>query len=63
MAALRAWQWLAPLAVETEGSVFTEYTTILMLVTLGAAAATVTLGIPLVQYYRYVQMIIVVPFP
>jgi len=36
---------------------------LLVLVTIGAAGATVSLGIPLIQYYRYVQMIIVVPFP
>jgi hypothetical protein len=63
-AVLRAWRrHIAPLAYPTEGSIFVEYTTLLMLVTLGAAAATVSIGVPLVQYYRYVQMIIVVPFP
>jgi hypothetical protein len=64
VAALRTWRRsIAPLARETDGSIFAEYTTLLVLVTLGAAAATVSLGIPLIQYYRYVQMIIVVPFP
>jgi len=64
VAALRAWRrHIAPLAYQTEGSIFAEYTTLLVLVTIGAAGATVSLGIPLIQYYRYVQMIIVVPFP
>ncbi len=56
-------RWIRPLYQQTEGSVFVEYTTLLVLVTLGASAATLSLGIPLLRFYRYVQMIIVVPFP
>ena len=56
-------RWFGRLLRETEGAIFVEYTTLLVLVTLGAAAATVSLGLPLLRYYRYVQMIIAVPFP
>jgi hypothetical protein len=56
-------RWLRPLATQTEGAIFVEYTTLLILVTLGASAATLTLGIPLLRFYRYVQMVIAVPFP
>ncbi len=55
--------WIRPLAQETEGTIFAEYTTLLVLVTLAAAGATLTLGLPLLRFYRYVQMIIAVPFP
>jgi Flp pilus assembly pilin Flp len=54
---------LSELAGDTEGAVFVEYVTLLTLVAIGAAAATVALGVPLLRLYRYIQMVIALPFP
>ncbi len=51
------------LAGETRGSVFVEYLALLCLVTLGGSAALVSLGAPLVHYYRVTQLVLGLPVP
>lgn len=48
---------------DTEGAVFVEYVTLLTLVTIGAAAAFLSLGLPLMGSYRFAQAVLVLPFP
>lgn len=54
---------VAELAREKRGVVFVEYVALLLLVTIGGAAAVVTLGVPLVTLFRYVQAIVALPVP
>jgi Flp pilus assembly pilin Flp len=53
----------AGLAANERGVVMVEYVTLLCLVTLTGAAAVVALGVPLMQLFRYVQMVIAMPIP
>lgn len=48
---------------DTDGAVFTEYVVVLLLVGTITAAATYSLGRPLVDYYRFAQLILALPFP
>jgi len=54
---------LPALVRETGGAIFVEYVTLLVLVALVAGSAMVVCGIPLIRLYRYMQMVIAVPFP
>lgn len=47
----------------TEGAIMVEYTTLLMMVTIGCAAAITGLGLPLIRLFRFQQMMMVIPFP
>jgi hypothetical protein len=47
----------------TRGVVFVEYVALLLLVTIIGAGAVVTLGIPLVNLFRYQQLILSLPIP
>lgn len=50
--------------IKSEGGVvMVEYVTLLCLVTLTGAATVMALGIPLMQLFRYVQMVIAMPIP
>ncbi len=51
------------LARSTRGGVFVEYLVVLCLVTLGGSAALVSLGAPLVHYYRVTQLVLGLPVP
>ena len=42
---------------------FVEYVSVLLLVGTITAAATYSLGRPLVDYYRFAQLILALPFP
>jgi hypothetical protein len=42
---------------------FVEYVVVLLLVTVISAAATFSLGAPFVDYYRFAQTILSMPFP
>lgn len=55
----------APLAAltGTRGVVFVEYVALLLLVTIIGAGAVVSLGIPLVNLFRYQQLILSLPIP
>ncbi len=53
----------ANLLDDTSGAVFTEYVVVLLLVGTITAAATYSLGRPLVDYYRFAQLILALPFP
>lgn len=48
---------------DTEGAVYVEYVTILLYVSIGAAAATLTLAAPLFSLYKFSQAVLIVPFP
>lgn len=48
---------------DTDGAAFAEYVVVLMLVGVIAAVATYSLGRPLVEYYRFAQIILAMPFP
>jgi len=48
---------------DTDGAAFAEYVVVLMLVGVIAAVATYSLGRPLVEYYRFAQVILAMPFP
>lgn len=54
---------LGELARETRGAMFVEYVALLCLVTVGGAAAVVTLGAPLVALARFTQLIVGLPIP
>ncbi len=45
------------------GAVFAEYVTILALVAIGCAVATVALGTPLMDLYLYQTAILYLPIP
>ena len=47
----------------TRGVVFVEYVALLLLVTIIGAGAVVTLGVPLVNLFRYQQLILSLPIP
>ena len=51
----------ATLGEETSGAVYTEYTIILVLVSLVMAVAIAALGVPFVHYFRTVQEMIFSP--
>jgi len=47
----------------TRGVVFVEYVALLLLVTVGGAAAVLAVGAPLVTLFRYQQLILSLPIP
>lgn len=51
------------LVKEEGGVVMVEYVTLLCFVTLTGAATVMALGVPLMQLFRYVQMVIAMPIP
>ena len=48
---------------ETRGAMFVEYLTLICVVILGGSAAVVSLGTPLVHYYRVAQLVLGLPVP
>ena len=48
---------------DERGAVYVEYLVIASLVTITGAAAVVTLGVPLYNLFRYVEMMILLPVP
>ncbi len=48
---------------DTTGAIFVEYLTLASMVTIGGAAAVVTLGTPLLNLYDYVELVILLPIP
>jgi Flp pilus assembly pilin Flp len=51
------------LAADTSGAAFVEYVVVMLLVSVISAAATYSLGRPFVDYYKFAQTILSVPFP
>ena len=51
------------LSSDTRGSVTVEYTVLLVLVAMTCAAATITLGAPLVRMFATYQTWLLLPFP
>lgn len=54
---------LRRLANDTEGAAFVEYVVVLLLVTAISAVATYSLGAPFVDYFRFAQTVLAMPFP
>lgn len=48
---------------EQSGAVFAEYVTLLVLVSVGCAAATIALGIPLNNLYIFQRAFLLLPVP
>lgn len=48
---------------EESGAAFVEYVVVLLLVSVISAIATYSLGRPFVDYYRFAQTILAMPFP
>ncbi len=48
---------------DTSGAAFVEYVAILLLVSVISAAATYSLGQPFVQYFKFAETILGIPFP
>lgn len=48
---------------DEQGAVYVEYLVVASLVTITGAAAVVTLGVPLYNLFRYVEMMILLPVP
>lgn len=48
---------------DDRGAVFAEYVTLLVLVSLGCAAATVALGVPLVNLFIFQRALLLLPIP
>lgn len=48
---------------DEQGTVFIEYTATMVLVSLGAAAAVASLGLPLLRLYVFATGIITLPVP
>lgn len=53
----------ADLVRDSRGAIFVEYVALLTLVTVGGAAAVVTLGAPLVALARFTQLFVGLPIP
>ncbi|HJL14927.1 MAG TPA: hypothetical protein RMH99_04685 [Sandaracinaceae bacterium LLY-WYZ-13_1] len=51
------------LGSDERGAVYTEYTVILVLVSLAMAVTLASLGLPFVDYYRSSQQMILSPMP
>ncbi len=51
------------LRADVRGIATVEYVTLLVLVTLGGAAAVLALGVPFVKMFRFQQLLIALPFP
>jgi len=51
------------LANDERGAVYVEYLVVASMVTITGAAAVVTLGVPLYNLFRYVEMMILLPVP
>jgi hypothetical protein len=51
------------LITDTEGAIFVEYMTLTLMVTVLCAAATLTLGDPLMRLFRFQQAVILTPIP
>jgi hypothetical protein len=47
----------------TKGVVFVEYVALLLLVTIGGAAAVLALGAPLINLFRYQSLLLSLPIP
>jgi hypothetical protein len=60
LALVKGW---SELSADARGAVFVEYLTLLCVVILGGSAAVVSLGQPLVHYYRVAQLVLGLPFP
>lgn len=54
---------LGELDGDTRGAIFVEYVALLCLVSVGGAAAVVTLGAPLVALARFTQLVVGLPIP
>ena len=50
-------------ARDTRGVTYVEYVVLLCLVTLVGAVAVSALGYPLIQTYRYAQLVLAAPIP
>lgn len=48
---------------DERGAVFAEYVTLLVLVSIGCAAATVALGVPLTNLFIFQRAILLLPIP
>lgn len=48
---------------DQRGAVFAEYVTLLVLVSIGCAAATVALGVPLVNLFIFQRALLLLPIP
>jgi Flp pilus assembly pilin Flp len=48
---------------DDRGAVFAEYVTLLVLVSIGCAAATVALGVPLTNLFIFQRAILLLPVP
>ena len=57
---IKGWSELSD---ETRGAMFVEYLTLICVVILGGSAAVVSLGQPLVHYYRVAQLVVGLPVP
>jgi hypothetical protein len=51
------------LNVDAEGAAFVEYVVVLLLVGTITATATYSLGRPFLDYYKFAQLILALPFP
>lgn len=54
---------LGELGGDSQGAIFVEYVALLLLVSVGGAAAIVTLGAPLVALGRFTQLVVGLPIP
>ncbi len=48
---------------DESGAAFVEYVVVLLLIGTVASVATYSLGRPFVDYYRFAQLIVSMPFP
>lgn len=51
------------LQANTEGSVMVEYTVLLVFVALGASAAIYAIGMPMIERYQFMKILIGLPLP
>lgn len=54
---------LRSLRADETGAAFVEYVVVLLLIGTVASVATYSLGRPFVDYYRFAQLIVSMPFP
>lgn len=54
---------LQEIGEDTTGTATVEYTVLMVCVTIGAAAAIYAIGMPLVERYRFMKLLIGLPLP
>jgi hypothetical protein len=61
--AFRAPSAWGELACDQRGAIYAEYLTVLVMVSMVGAAAVVSLGLPVLESFRLMQLLVALPIP